>query len=64
MVLEKTKVARSVPEDDRLSRPPEIKRMTRSRRSTIYETKARGDFPDRYRVGAKVVIWLESEVRT
>ncbi len=44
-------------------RLPAVCRITGLRRSTIYRMQARGQFPQRVKIGARAVGWIEREVR-
>lgn len=44
-------------------RLPAVCRMTGLRRSTIYRMQASGHFPQRVKIGARAVGWIEREVQ-
>ena len=44
-------------------RLPAVCRMTGLRRSTIYRMQASGQFPQRVKIGARAVGWIEREVQ-
>jgi prophage regulatory protein len=44
-------------------RLPAVCQMTGLRRSTIYRMQASGQFPQRVKIGARAVGWIEREVQ-
>lgn len=44
-------------------RLPTVCRITGLRRSTIYRMQANGQFPQRIKIGARAVGWIEREVQ-
>jgi prophage regulatory protein len=44
-------------------RLPAVCRMTGLRRSTIYRMQASGQFPQRVKIGARAIGWIEREVQ-
>jgi prophage regulatory protein len=68
----KGKLSGDVREQDGTSSPPAglnvlrlpaVCRMTGLRRSTIYRMQASGQFPQRVKIGARAVGWIEREVQ-
>jgi prophage regulatory protein len=56
---------RRAPADDiHILRLPQVCRTTGLCRSSIYQMEAEGRFPQRVKLGARSVGWIESEVQT
>ena len=49
-------------ETDRVLRKPEVSERVGLSTTAIYLMERRGDFPKRFRIGARAVGWRESEV--